>query len=116
MSTKSNGVKSSLPAEYYDNPALYGLRRSTRAHNPPERFQIEEEAASSRRSTRAKDSSIDADSEDDDDSLEMMKTTLMSCLLRLDGERENLNLNLKVPKEQKQMNHLNICKTHIKTE
>lgn len=29
-------------SEYYENPSLYGLRRSARAHHPPDRFQIEE--------------------------------------------------------------------------
>lgn len=31
----------STRADYYENPALYGLRRSTRAHNPPERIMDE---------------------------------------------------------------------------
>lgn len=33
-------------SEYYENPSLYGLRRSTRAHNPPERFVVEEASRS----------------------------------------------------------------------
>lgn len=33
-------------SEYYENPSLYGLRRSTRAHNPPERFVVEETSRS----------------------------------------------------------------------
>lgn len=69
MSTKSNGVKSSLPSELYDNPALYGLRRSTRAHNPPERFQIDDEPSrrSSRTKTALEDHEFSADDEEDSD-------------------------------------------------
>lgn len=35
MSTKAS-------SEYYENPSLYGLRRSARSHNPPDRYEIEE--------------------------------------------------------------------------
>lgn len=67
MSTKTNDIKSSIPPEYYDNPSLYGLRRSARAHNPPDRYQSNELSSSSRRSTRAKNTPDGGASEEDDD-------------------------------------------------
>lgn len=32
--------------EYYENPSLYGLRRSARAHHPPEQYEPEEDSRS----------------------------------------------------------------------
>lgn len=57
-------TKSSIPSDFYENPSLYGLRRSSRAHNPPDRFQVEEELP---RRSRKKSSIISDSSEDDGD-------------------------------------------------
>lgn len=66
MTSKPNGMKAPLHSEFYDNPSLYGLRRSTRAHKSPERFQADEEKPRRSRSSRPTSSDNDFSDEDND--------------------------------------------------